>query len=194
MNPSTYTQPLLTSTSAVCASIVRPVNLHDIMEDGDPTWNMVNVSVWAMVEISVGILCTSIPVIKPLVLRVAPRLLITNRERSCGGADGPDGSHTAQRNSFTFRSIKVTHDIHQVEGDAGGMQNYGLQQPDVSRGFDDYKEPLPELPSSILPKAPAEGGNRGPDGSDERVLARLSEESRSVQKEGLSTLPKAVVR
>lgn len=34
--------------SAVGASIVRPVYLRDIMEDGDPTWKLVNVSVWAM--------------------------------------------------------------------------------------------------------------------------------------------------
>ncbi|KAA8900308.1 hypothetical protein FN846DRAFT_909288 [Sphaerosporella brunnea] len=120
---------------AVGASIVRPVNLRDIMEDGDPTWNMVNVSVWAMIEISVSILCTSIPVIKPLVLKVAPRLLLSTGDRSRGDTY-PRNWTDGRRNSFALRSIKVTHDIHQVEDDNISMRNYGLQQPDVSRGFD----------------------------------------------------------
>jgi len=165
------------------------------MEDGDPTWNMVNVSVWAMVETSVGILCTSIPVIKPLVLRVAPRLLLSTGERSRGDTYARDGSRNPRRNSFALRSIKVTHDIHQVEDDAASVQNYGLQQPDVSRGFDDYKEPPLEPLSPMLEKvSSAEGGSGRPNGSDERLVARLNEETASMRKEGLTPPPKAVVR
>jgi hypothetical protein len=92
------------------------------------------------IEISVSILCTSIPVIKPLVLRVAPRLLLSTSDRSRGDTYQRNGSSHAtddrRRNSFALRSIKVTHDITQVEDDAVSMQDYGLQQPDVSRGFD----------------------------------------------------------
>ena len=98
------------------------------------------------IEIAVAILCTSIPVVKPLILRFAPRLLLSSRDGSNGNTYHRHGAtHTGQarRNSFALRSIKVTHDIHQVEDDVldSRSMQYGLQQPDVSLGFDYEKSP-----------------------------------------------------
>ncbi|KAF8542807.1 hypothetical protein BDD12DRAFT_789257 [Trichophaea hybrida] len=158
---------------AVGASIVRPVYLHDIMEDGDPTWNMVNVSVWAMVETSVGILCTSIPVIKPLLLRMAPRLLLSTGERSGhrGGDTYPRDASHARRNSFALHAIKVTHELHQTEDnitDSNSIRAYGLQEPNVTLGFENYEK---------------RRESNGPTGSDENLVVPLAESMGSSIKE-----------
>jgi hypothetical protein len=115
------------------------------MSDGDPTWSMVNVSVWAHVETSVGVICASLPAIKPLIIRFAPRLLMSSG--SSGGGPTTHGRETdlskARRNSFALRSIKVTHEIHQQEDhakEAPSSSNYGFQQPDVRRGFGEYPD------------------------------------------------------
>lgn len=182
---------------AVGAAIVRPVYLRDIMEDGDPTWNMVNVSVWAMyvsnlggifklhmlifhrIEISIAIMCTSIPVIKPLVLRVAPRLLLSTGERSGrpGAESYPRDGYASnpRRNSFAMRSIKVTHDIHQVEDDVDteGSLNYGLQQPAVTLGFDEYEK---------------RRISSGPNSSDDALVRPISAEY-PLGKKATSSLP-----
>ncbi|RPA75602.1 hypothetical protein BJ508DRAFT_331906 [Ascobolus immersus RN42] len=118
---------------AVAAAVVRPFNLRDVMEEGDPTWQIVTVSAWAMIEISVGIMCASIPAIKPLILRVAPRLLLSTGDGSSSGGityrnEGvPHGnrhsshhsrhrSHGRDNEDFALHSIKVTKDVEfQVE-------------------------------------------------------------------------------
>lgn len=117
------------------------------------------------IETSVGILCTSIPVIKPLVLRVAPRLLVSSGEGSHNHLQGPGANaHPAdasnpRRNSLALRSIKVTHDIHQVEDDVAdaGSIGFGLQQPSVTLGFSSSEKRRT-------------GG--GPSASDEQLVIR----------------------
>lgn len=147
------------------------------MSDGDPTWSMVNVSVWAMVETSVGVICASLPAIKPLIIRFAPRLLM-----SSGGSnsrhDATHGRETdltkARRNSFALRSIKVTHEIHQKEdhadADRGEYANYGLQQPDVRRGFGEF--PKQEMDDA-----------KGPNESNEQLVPPRSISSSSSEKD-----------
>jgi hypothetical protein len=135
------------------------------------------------IEISVSILCTSIPVCKPLVLRVAPRLLLSTGDRSRGDTYQRNGSShvtDGRRNSFALRSIKVTHDITQTEDDAASMQNYGLQQPDVSRGFD----------SGSFVEVEKDAINSNPHESDEHLVVRRSESVTSSTKE---VLPKEVL-
>lgn len=107
-------------------------------EEGPANW----LTTKFRIETSVGILCTSIPVIKPLAIKVAPRLLTPAGDRSHNHHGGAANSHpadasNARRNSFALRSIKVTHDIHQVEDDVAdtGSIGFGLQQPSVTLGF-----------------------------------------------------------
>lgn len=114
------------------------------MENGDPTWSMVNVSLWAMIEVSVGIMCSSIPGIKPLILRVAPRLLISAGDSNRGDTHNRDGTARRNQGDFGMQSIKVTHDIqYKVEEDihdSDSMRNYGLQEPTVGQAFENYEK------------------------------------------------------
>ncbi|RLL95029.1 hypothetical protein CFD26_101863 [Aspergillus turcosus] len=60
---------------ACVIAIVRIVTMMPFVHSMDFTWYKVTLAKWAMVEINVGIICACLPVLRPLVLRVFPRLL-----------------------------------------------------------------------------------------------------------------------
>lgn len=119
---------------------------------------IVTVSAWAMIEVSVGIMCASIPAIKPLILRWAPRLLLSTGDSNSNGAvtyrndvpgapprASPSSHHSRHRSrtyngddDFALRSIKVTKDVEfQVEeADANDFpQNQRSNGSTVPAGF-----------------------------------------------------------
>ncbi|KAK7724880.1 hypothetical protein SLS57_004151 [Botryosphaeria dothidea] len=64
------------SGAFVCASaIARTVLLIPLFNSPDYTWNVVDQYVWSFIEINVGIICASIPPLKPFFSRYAPILL-----------------------------------------------------------------------------------------------------------------------
>jgi hypothetical protein len=132
---------------------------------------------YSRIETSVGILCTSIPVIKPLLLRVAPRLLLSTGEHSHypGNDTYPRDVSHARRNSFALHAIKVTHELHQTEddiADSNSIRAYGLQEPNVTLGFENYEK-----------RTVSDGS--GQNSSDEHLVVPPGSRSSSM-KEGVS--------
>ncbi|KAL3417920.1 pth11-like integral membrane protein [Phlyctema vagabunda] len=92
--------------SFVCvASIVRIVNLNDLIHATDTTWTMGPVFVWSCVEPYVGILCACLPTFAPLV-RIfwnKVRGYSANHQSGAGG-NKSTGSGTGNLNSNGLRS------------------------------------------------------------------------------------------
>ncbi|KAJ5042794.1 uncharacterized protein L3040_004187 [Drepanopeziza brunnea f. sp. 'multigermtubi'] len=88
----------------VCVtSVIRLKSLHEISASTDTTLDGVNAGIWSGIEINVAIACASLPSIKPLISRVAPRLFST-RSTSCSRSNvnnAPDAPHYG---SFAMKS------------------------------------------------------------------------------------------
>lgn len=62
------------SPSSVCiVSIIRLPTLRAASMATDPTWNNVSAALWTLTELNVAILCSSLPVLRPLVFKSSGR-------------------------------------------------------------------------------------------------------------------------
>ena len=60
--------------SSVCiVSIIRLPTLRAASMATDPTWNNVSAALWTLTELNVAILCSSLPVLRPLVFKSSGR-------------------------------------------------------------------------------------------------------------------------
>ncbi|KAL9109427.1 MAG: hypothetical protein Q9227_005934 [Pyrenula ochraceoflavens] len=60
---------------AIITSILRLHSLYVVSKSKDVTWDNVDAGAWSSVEINVGILCATLPSLRPLITRLFPRLL-----------------------------------------------------------------------------------------------------------------------
>lgn len=77
------------STSTCAISIVRIFTLRGAVNSTDPTWDNVPSSYWSIVELNTGILCASLPPLRPLFRHLFPGLssrVPTYEERSGKGS------------------------------------------------------------------------------------------------------------
>ena len=98
----------------------------------DPTWSVVSLEDWAVVEVSSGLICVSLIPLKPLVKRFFPCLLGTSRRISEEVPPmrlSPSGSalkskmlpgRRLNRYVDVIRSMKSSHKVeHQIESEIG---------------------------------------------------------------------------
>jgi hypothetical protein len=62
------------SHSTCIISIVRLFTLRSAINTTDPTWDNVPTSYWTIIELNSGILCASLPTLRPLIRKVVPGL------------------------------------------------------------------------------------------------------------------------
>jgi len=82
---------VLLGSLAVAAGIVRMVRVSGsiTMPNFEPSWDQYDVSVWTSTEVYVSLLCASAPGVKPVVIKILPKLLGSALSRSrtrTGGA------------------------------------------------------------------------------------------------------------
>ncbi|KAL9111934.1 MAG: hypothetical protein Q9227_003784 [Pyrenula ochraceoflavens] len=71
----------------VCiTSILRLKSLYTASVSTDLTWDNVGAAAWSSVELNVAIICASLPMLKPLIVRMFPKLLGSTR-RGAGRSD-----------------------------------------------------------------------------------------------------------
>jgi hypothetical protein len=64
----------------VClVSILRLHSLYIVSISEDTTWANTEAAIWSSIEVNTGIVCASLPTVKPLISRIFPRLLSSNR-------------------------------------------------------------------------------------------------------------------
>lgn len=84
---------ILLGSLAVVAGIVRMVRVSNSLAtpNFDPSWDQYDVSIWQSTEIYVSLLCASAPGVKPVVVKILPKLLGSSynrsRSRTTGGTN-----------------------------------------------------------------------------------------------------------
>lgn len=75
---------VLLGSLAVAAGIVRMVRVSGsiTMPDFEPSWDQYDVSIWTSAEVYVSLLCASAPGVKPVVVKILPKLLGSSFSRS----------------------------------------------------------------------------------------------------------------
>ncbi|KAF2749001.1 hypothetical protein M011DRAFT_475753 [Sporormia fimetaria CBS 119925] len=61
-------------------SLIRLTTLHKSIHTTDPFWDNAPTAYWSVVELNCGILCACLPTLRPLVQRILPRLVGTDRK------------------------------------------------------------------------------------------------------------------
>ncbi|KAH7082002.1 hypothetical protein BKA63DRAFT_589914 [Paraphoma chrysanthemicola] len=87
---------------ACAVSIVRLTEIHRHEDSSDPAWDTSSTAYWSTVELNVGILCACLPTLRPLLRKIAPRLL-----GSTGGRSENYNSH--KLNTISSRRPKAEH-------------------------------------------------------------------------------------
>jgi hypothetical protein len=80
---------VLLGTLAVVAGIIRMVRVSLMLakSDFDPSWDSYDISIWTNTEIYVSLICAAAPGIKPVIVRLLPKMLgssLRSRTRTTG--------------------------------------------------------------------------------------------------------------
>ncbi|KAE9364036.1 hypothetical protein N431DRAFT_475032 [Stipitochalara longipes BDJ] len=77
----------------VCiVSILRLHTLKVAVETSDPTWDDEAAATWSALELNMGIVCSCLPTLRPLVTRILPRFLTVNTATPTNSTDIAVGS------------------------------------------------------------------------------------------------------
>lgn len=96
---------VLLGTLAVVAGIIRMVRVSLMLRkpDFDPSWDSYDISIWTNTEIYVSLICAAAPGIKPVIVRLLPKVLGTSlksRTRTTGGDIELKGSKWRHTNTI----------------------------------------------------------------------------------------------
>ncbi|PGH07547.1 hypothetical protein AJ79_06217 [Helicocarpus griseus UAMH5409] len=92
-------------------SILRLHGLITLYDSADPTWEQPATAYWSSIELNMGVICACLPTLKPLIVKISPRLLGTERPSVSGYtgrsvdsrfAKTPIDRMPARPNSFTM--------------------------------------------------------------------------------------------
>lgn len=122
--------------SVTVMSILRLQSLVIFAGNANATWEFYDVTMWSNIEISVGIMCSCLPTLRLLLVRLFPILGGTTRRfnSSMGpyGADGRSGPSAARGNTAHIVTIDRAGTSPDREGAAGIVlqKTYNVQYSD----------------------------------------------------------------
>lgn len=96
---------------AVVAGITRMVRVSIMLQksDFDPSWDSYDISIWTNTEIYVSLICAAAPGIKPVIVRLLPKVLGTSlksKSRTTGGG-GIELGGSKWRHTTTIGSARL---------------------------------------------------------------------------------------
>ncbi|KAH7068725.1 hypothetical protein FB567DRAFT_249000 [Paraphoma chrysanthemicola] len=106
----------------VCVvSILRLQSLVAISNSTDPTYDNPPAATWSSVETNVGIICSCLPLLRPLLTRILPGAFTSQHRSSSNGARqyATIGSTRPRRNPHADDLIEMTKHSHVSSEDAG---------------------------------------------------------------------------
>jgi hypothetical protein len=133
---------VMLGTLAVVAGIVRMVRVGQIFEHVfDPSWDAYDISIWTNTEIYVSLICAAAPGIKPVLVKMMPKLLgSTLRSRSrtkpTGGATGPS---IEMGSKWKRTTIGGSSTLHRQTSETALATAHG-PYTECGRGIDAYSE------------------------------------------------------
>ncbi|OJJ66076.1 hypothetical protein ASPBRDRAFT_201328 [Aspergillus brasiliensis CBS 101740] len=116
---------LMMGSFACVIAIIRIVTMMPFVSSMDLTWYKVTLAKWAMVEINVGIICSCLPVMRPLLIRFFPTVFgsqASSAVKPIRPADGKDTFGAARKKVIrnwdylsTIKGTNVNETAHEVE-------------------------------------------------------------------------------
>lgn len=131
----------LTSYRCVIFPIVRSAYVRTYTDSPDTTWNQALMSVWAILEINIGLICNSLMMLKPFVRHHMPafasRLFGRSTQSGAGGSDhrsNGNGGNSSDRYGRTAAAAG----LHGSSGGRRRTDSYILHSIDKAETSDDY--------------------------------------------------------
>ncbi|KAK0719245.1 hypothetical protein B0H67DRAFT_486181 [Lasiosphaeris hirsuta] len=135
-----------------CAiSIVRLFTLHGAINTTDPTWDNVPSAYWSIVEINCGILCASLPPLRPLLRRL-----------NISGLSGLSGGHASE--GYRHQDGNAKRSLSKSSEAAAGLAGKGGVYPltNVTTGSQEgLHENAAAVPSSTVYRSPDYASRHG---------------------------------
>ena len=101
----------------VIASIIRGVRISAVIADSsDASWRSYETSIWSAVEVNVALMCAAAPALKPLLQKIAPKLMYSLSGKT-SNTYGQSGRRTDNNGTAASRRDNNTNNIG-----AGGSQ------------------------------------------------------------------------
>lgn len=131
---------VLLGTLAIVAGIIRMVRVSQIFErvgGFDPSWDAYDISIWTNTEIWVAMICAAAPGIKPVLVKILPKLLGTTlrsrtKTKPSGGATGP----SIEMGSKWKRNTRASSHVHAQTSETALASAHG-PYTECGRGVDD---------------------------------------------------------
>lgn len=118
---------MLTTACSVCVvSILRLQSLVAISNSSDPTYDNAPAATWSAVETNVGIICSCLPLLRPLATRWLPGVF-SSQKRSIPTGPRPYSTigtsrHRRGPQSRNEYALNTTHHSHHSDEDARDIQ------------------------------------------------------------------------
>ncbi|KAL3421569.1 hypothetical protein PVAG01_08015 [Phlyctema vagabunda] len=122
-------------------SVIRLHDLYRLLKTKDLSWDNATVAIWSTLEIHLGIICASLPTLKPVISWLFPSILST-KDSHLNGEPSPNAPSTFySRNQYRSTHIPL-HDMVNPPGPTTSVQarNVGDQATGGGSGYgdDDY--------------------------------------------------------
>jgi hypothetical protein len=149
-------------------TIRRTILLPPLVSSSDYTWDAVEQFYWCFAEVNVGILCASIPALRPLFMRYIPSFLAHSRDKSSSDKN----AHLDMHNSV----VESNKRRRQMQVEAVQVPSRGTGSPLVGNDSilaDDEESLWPAQPKQVTRRGDRDGttsttwtGKGDPDGAD----------------------------
>ncbi|KAL9625282.1 MAG: hypothetical protein Q9160_000684 [Pyrenula sp. 1 TL-2023] len=117
----------------VCiTSILRLHALYTISISEDVTWDNVGAGAWSSLEVNVAVICACLPMLKPLIVHIFPRLLGSTRREA--GSAGAVGASNGDRNTHIFPLVDGTGTMPAFPSNVAAMGRLGKSSHDPLDG------------------------------------------------------------
>ncbi|KAK7994355.1 hypothetical protein PG991_015943 [Apiospora marii] len=127
---------LFATGGLVCASAIkRTVILPPLMHSPDYSWDVAEQFVWSFIEINAGIICATVPALKPFFVRYLPKLLGASR-----GGNSASGQPSSEPPSLPFSTVVEQNKRRRGVGAKEASDPYAIIDDD--RGLDEDEQKL----------------------------------------------------
>ncbi|KAJ6783213.1 hypothetical protein PWT90_01253 [Aphanocladium album] len=96
----------MTGTFVTVVSVLRLRSLVGFANSSNPTWDQWEIAYWSTIEVNIGMICTCLPSLRLLLVRMFPRLLSNN---SASGRSVSYAHQTRDQNALQSRTSESTH-------------------------------------------------------------------------------------
>jgi hypothetical protein len=124
--------------------VVRLFALKSATTSTDPTWDNVSAAIWSVIELNCGIMCASLPTLRPLMRKIFPWL-----SRSQGSSYKSPFSNGSRAAGAVALSGRNAYDVYPLQ--RRDVENNGSQEGLKENADSPYIDPLAHSSNRLSP-------------------------------------------